>query len=32
MINLNELEELELKRNVPPIVLVKKTFPKFRKR
>ena len=34
MINLNELEELEQqnKYNIPPVVLVKKTYPKFRKR
>lgn len=31
MINLHELEELEQKRTVPPVVLVKKTFPRFRK-
>lgn len=31
MINLNELEELELKHTLPPVVIVKKTFPRFRK-
>lgn len=32
-ININELEELEAKGlPVPPVVIVKKTYPKFRKR
>ena len=31
MIKLNELEELELKHALPPVVIVKKTFPRFRK-
>jgi nonsense-mediated mRNA decay protein 3 len=32
MINLNELEELEHKHSIPPVVLVKKTYPRFRNR
>jgi len=33
MINLHELEELNLQKkyNIPPVVLVKKTYPRFRK-
>jgi len=31
-INIHELEELENKRVVPPVVIVKKTYPGFRKR
>ena len=32
-INLNELEEMDNNmENVPPVVLVKKTYPRFRKR
>jgi len=30
--NLKELEELEMKHVVPPVVIVRKTYPKFRKR
>lgn len=29
--NINELEELDDKHPVPPVVIVKKTYPKFRK-
>lgn len=31
-ININELEELDNKHPVPPVVIVRKTYPKFRKR
>jgi nonsense-mediated mRNA decay protein 3 len=31
-LNVNELEELDMKKDIPPVVIVKKTYPKFRKR